>query len=122
MPYKKIELIVEAFASLPDCQLVVVGDGPEMGRIKAKATPNVKIMGHQSDETVSSLLSQARAFIFAAEEDFGIVPVEAQASGTPVIAFGKGGACETVISGKTGIFLRSRQFPALSMLLNILKS
>ena len=113
VPYKKIELIVEAFASLPDRQLVVVGDGPEMGRIKAMATPNVKMMGHQSDETVSSLLSKARAFIFAAEEDFGIVPVEAQASGTPVIAFGKGGACETVISGKTGIFFEEQTVPSL---------
>jgi glycosyltransferase involved in cell wall biosynthesis len=113
VPYKKIELIVEAFASLPERQLVVVGDGPEMNRLKAMATPNVKMMGLQTDEVVSSLLSRARAFIFAAEEDFGIVPVEAQASGTPVIAFGKGGACETVIAGKTGIFFEEQAVTSL---------
>jgi len=113
VPYKKIELIIGAFASFPDRELIVVGDGPEMSRLKEIATPNVKLMGHQTDEAVSSLLSQARAFIFAAEEDFGIVPVEAQASGTPVIAFGKGGACETVIAGKTGIFFEEQTVQSL---------
>lgn len=114
VPYKKIVLMIEAFAALPDRQLIVVGDGPEMGRLKAIATPNVKLMGQQSDEAVSSLLSRARAFIFAAEEDFGIVPVEAQASGTPVIAYGKGGSCETVVSKKTGIFFEEQTVPSLS--------
>ncbi len=113
VPYKKIDLMIKAFASLPDRRLLVVGDGPEMQRLKAMATINVKMMGHQNDETVSSLLSQAKGFIFAAEEDFGIVPVEAQASGTPVIAFGKGGACETVIPGKTGIFFEEQTVSSL---------
>ena len=107
--------------AVPDRELVVIGDGPEMSRLKALATSNVKMMGHQTDEVVSSFLSQARAFIFAAEEDFGIVPVEAQASGTPVIAYGKGGACETVISGKTGIFFEEQTVPSLVNAIQILK-
>jgi len=113
VPYKKIDLMIEAFAASSDRQLIIVGEGPEMNRLKALATPNVQMLGHQSDEVVARLLSQARAFIFAAEEDFGIVPVEAQASGTPVIAFGKGGACETIISGKTGIFFEEQTVSSL---------
>lgn len=113
VPYKKIDLMLEAFAATPERQLIIVGEGPEMNRLKMMATSNVKLLGHQSDEVVARLLSQARAFIFAAEEDFGIVPVEAQASGTPVIAFGKGGACETIISGQTGIFFEEQTVPSL---------
>ena len=88
---------------MPDKKLVVIGDGPEFESIKARATPNVEMMGYQSGEVVTELMQRARAFVFAAEEDFGIVPVEAQACGTPVIAYGKGGATETVIHGETGI-------------------
>ena len=104
VPYKRIELIVETFAETPDRELIVIGDGPEMKKIKAKATSNVSILGYQPFETVAHYMQHARAFIFAAEEDFGIVPVEAQACGTPVIAYGKGGALETVVSGETGLF------------------
>ena len=104
VPYKRIDLIVEAFAEMPDRELIVVGDGPEIKKIRAKATPNVSVLGYQPFEAVVHYMQQARAFIFAAEEDFGIVPVEAQACGTPVIAFGKGGALETVIPGETGLF------------------
>jgi len=96
VPYKKMDLIVESFQALPDRQLMVIGDGPDMQKIKNKAGKNVQILGYQSNESLLQYMQRAKAFIFAAEEDFGIVPLEAQACGTPVIAFGKGGALETV--------------------------
>ena len=96
VPYKRVELIVRAFNKMPDKKLIVIGDGPEYEKIKKMACHNVSILGRQSHEELCSYLSDAKAFIFAAEEDFGIVVLEAQASGTPVIAFGKGGALETV--------------------------
>lgn len=97
VPYKKIPLIIEAFATMPNRRLVVIGEGPEFTRCKAVATPNVELLGYQSFEVLRDHMQRAQAFVFAAEEDFGIVPVEAQACGTPVIAFGRGGACETVV-------------------------
>jgi glycosyltransferase involved in cell wall biosynthesis len=103
VPYKRMPLIVEAFAKLPDRRLVVIGDGPDMARVRAAAGPNVEILGYQPDDALRDYLRRARAFIFAAEEDFGILPVEAQACGTPVIAYGAGGALETVIDGVTGV-------------------
>jgi len=96
VPYKRMDLIVEAFADMSDKRLVVIGDGPEMKKVMAKASPNVTLMGYQSFEVLRDHLQRAKAFVFAAEEDFGILPVEAQACGTPVIAFGKGGALETI--------------------------
>ncbi|WP_144153526.1 glycosyltransferase family 4 protein [Paraburkholderia sp. BCC1885] len=96
VPYKKIDLIVEAFARMPQRRLVVIGDGPDMQKIRAKAAPNVEIMGYQPFKVLQEKMQRARAFVFAAEEDFGISVVEAQACGTPVIAYGKGGALETV--------------------------
>ncbi|ACD16378.1 glycosyltransferase family 4 protein [Paraburkholderia phytofirmans] len=96
VPYKKIDLIVEAFARMPQRKLVVIGDGPDMQKIRAKAGPNVEIMGYQPFKMLKEKMSRAKAFVFAAEEDFGISVVEAQACGTPVIAYGKGGALETV--------------------------
>lgn len=96
VPYKKISLIVQAFVKMPDKQLVVVGDGPDFDKVKALAGPNVKILGYQSAEVLEDHMKRAKAFVFAAEEDFGIAPLEAQACGTPVIAFGKGGALETI--------------------------
>lgn len=108
VPYKKIDLIVEAFAQMPNKRLVVIGDGPDMKKIKSKATSNIDILGYQSNHVMQDHMQRAKAFVFAAEEDFGITPVESQACGTPVIAFGKGGSCETVISDlnqkPTGIF------------------
>lgn len=94
--YKRIDLIVDAFSGMPDRKLVVVGDGPEMATLKRRATANIEFLGHLDDDAVHSLLGRARAFVFAAREDFGITPVEAQAAGTPVIAFAAGGALETV--------------------------
>ncbi|MCP4319677.1 MAG: glycosyltransferase family 4 protein [Hyphomicrobiales bacterium] len=102
VPYKKIPTIVEAFSQLPNRRLVVVGDGPDMRRAAAAAKPNVDFLGYQSTETVRDLMQRAKAFVFAAEEDFGIAPVEAQACGTPVIAYGKGGVLETICDGENG--------------------
>lgn len=113
VPYKKIDLIVEAFGEMPDKKLVVVGDGPEMEKVKRKAKKNVEILGFQEDETLRSLLQRAKGFVFAALEDFGILPVEAQASGTPVLAFGRGGALETVKEGETGLFYEEQSVGSL---------
>jgi glycosyltransferase involved in cell wall biosynthesis len=96
VPYKKIDLIVEAFSNLPNTKLVVIGDGPEIKKIKEKGGANVEILGYQKFEVLKDYMQRAKAFVFAAEEDFGIIPIEAQACGTPVIAYGKGGSLETV--------------------------
>lgn len=110
VPYKRMDIVVEAFARMPGRRLVVIGDGPQLDRIKgiARNARNVEILGYQDSSALCDYMQRARAFVFAAEEDFGIMPVEAQACGTPVIAFGKGGALETVIplgtANATGIF------------------
>lgn len=96
VPYKRMDLIVEAFAEMPDKKLIVIGDGSDFEKIRAKSTPNIRLLGYQSFSVLRDHMQRAKAFVFAAEEDFGIAPVEAQACGTPVIAFGKGGALETV--------------------------
>lgn len=96
VPYKRIDLIIDTFTQLPEKRLVVIGDGPDLEKLKTKAGPNVLMMGYQHYTVLKDHMQRARAFIFAAEEDFGIVPLEAQACGTPVIAFGKGGSLETV--------------------------
>lgn len=93
--YKKIPLIVQAFNQLK-LPLVVIGSGPELELVKQLAQPHIQVLGWQSDAAVESYLSQARAFVYGAYEDFGIAPVEAQACGTPVIAYGAGGTLETV--------------------------
>ena len=103
VPYKKIDLIVDAFSQM-DKRLLVIGDGPDMAKIKSKAGKNVELLGFADDETMADLMGRAKAFIFAAEEDFGITPVEAQACGTPVICFGRGGARETVRDGESGLY------------------
>lgn len=115
VPYKKMDLIVEAFTHMPDKQLVVIGDGPDRAKIEAIANkaPNIRFLGYQSNEVMKQQMQKAKAFVFAAEEDFGITPVEAQACGTPVIAFAKGGALETVIEGKTGLFFTEQTVGSL---------
>lgn len=104
VPYKKIELIVEAFNQMPERKLLVIGDGPQMRLIKKIAKKNIELLGYQPSEKLNEYLQKAKAFIYAAEEDFGILPVEAQACGTPVIAYNRGGVSETVIDNKTGVF------------------
>ena len=112
VPYKKMDLIVEAFSKMPDKKLFVIGDGPDFEKIKAKASKNVTLMGYQPFNVLKEHMQKAKAFVFAAEEDFGITPVEAQACGTPVIAFGKGGALETVVGvdkdKPTGVFFKEQ--------------
>jgi len=113
VPYKRIDLIVEAFKQLPDKRLVVIGDGPEHKKIKALAGSNVQILGYQSDAVMVDYMRRAKAFVFAAQEDFGILPVEAQACGTPVIAYGRGGARETVVDKRTGLLFEEQTVESL---------
>jgi glycosyltransferase involved in cell wall biosynthesis len=110
VPHKRIDLVVEAFAQMPNRKLVVIGAGSDYERIAAKATHNVTMMGSQPFEVLRDHMQRARAFVFASEEEFGIIAVEAQACGTPVIAYGRGGALETVVNGQTGL-LFERQSP-----------
>jgi glycosyltransferase involved in cell wall biosynthesis len=108
--YKNTRAIVEAFRLLPNLKLIVAGSGPEEQRLRAIASPNVKFTGFVPDSEMRCLMATARALIFAAEEDFGIVPVEAQAEGTPVLALGRGGARETIVAdgtGRTGAFFET---------------
>lgn len=106
VPYKKIDLIVQAFTQMPDRRLIVAGEGPELKNLQelARGASNIEFAGFVSEGEKVDLMRRARAFIFAAYEDFGIVPVEAQAAGTPVIAYGSGGSLETVQGNKTGVF------------------
>jgi len=108
VPYKKMATIVEAFSRMPDKRLIVIGDGPSLSDVRRKAGPNIELLGFQETEILRKYLAGARAFVFAAEEDFGIIPVEAQACGTPVIAYGRGGSRETVIENKTGLFFEEQ--------------
>jgi len=96
VPYKRIDLLVRAFGAMPERQLVVAGDGPEMKKLARLAAPNIRLLGAVDDAHRDRLLRTAKAFVFAADEDFGIAPLEAQALGTPVIAFGRGGSAETI--------------------------
>jgi glycosyltransferase involved in cell wall biosynthesis len=106
--YKKIDLMVDAFANMLDRQFTIIGDGPELDRLRSKATPNIHFTGAISNDELKMHLQTAKAFIFAAIEDFGITPVEAMACGTPVIALRKGGVTETVIDRETGIFFEEQ--------------
>jgi glycosyltransferase involved in cell wall biosynthesis len=103
VPHKRVDILVQAFSQL-DLPLLIVGEGPERRHLASKAKPNIQFLGYQPDEQVKELLGKARGFVCATEEDFGIAIVEAQAAGCPVIAYGKGGALETVIDEQTGVF------------------
>ncbi|HHT5678570.1 TPA: glycosyltransferase family 4 protein [Raoultella planticola] len=126
VPYKRVDLIVEAFSSMPDKKLIVIGDGSEMNKIKSKAGNNVEILGYQPNHVMEEHMQKAKAFVFAAEEDFGITPVEAQACGTPVIAFGKGGTLETIrpygVQDPTGLFFDEQKVDSLVSAINIFES
>lgn len=114
VPYKKIDLVVEAFSKMPDKKLIVAGTGPDYKKIKAIAGANVEMKGFVSNDEMLALMQKAKAFVFAADEDFGIIPVEAQACGTPVIALGRGGTKETVIDGQTGVHFKEQTVESLS--------
>jgi glycosyltransferase involved in cell wall biosynthesis len=115
VPYKKADVIVEAFKTMPERHVKIAGGGPELQRLQALAEgyENIEIMGRVSDESLDLLMSEARAFLFLALEDFGIVPVEAQMAGTPVIGLNKGGVSETVIDGVTGVLIAQQTPDAL---------
>ncbi len=107
--YKRLDVIVEAFNWL-GWPLKVMGDGPERERLQSQARPNVEFVGHVSDRERMQMMAKARSVVVAALEDYGLVPVEANASGTPVIAYGAGGVLDTQVPGETGLFF-SRQSP-----------
>lgn len=105
--YKRLDLAIRAFNDLGK-KLVIAGDGPEMTRLKKLAGKNIEFLGRVGEKEKTELLSRAKALVFPAEEDFGIVPIEAMSQGTPVIAFNKGGAKETVIAEKTGVLFENQ--------------
>jgi glycosyltransferase involved in cell wall biosynthesis len=104
---------VEAFKKMPDRKLVVIGDGPQYKHVLRHAGKNVSVLGYQDDDILLHYMQTAKAFIFAAEEDFGITPLEAQSCGTPVLAYGRGGASETVIDGVTGLHFWTQSVEAI---------
>jgi glycosyltransferase involved in cell wall biosynthesis len=112
VPYKMIDLAVAAF-NKNGKKLYIIGGGSEFSKLRSTARANIKFLGRKDDETVRKYMRGARAFIFPGEEDFGITPVEAQACGTPIIAFGKGGALETVTE-KTGVFFGEQTVKSLN--------
>jgi glycosyltransferase involved in cell wall biosynthesis len=107
VPYKHADIAIEAFNRLGK-PLIVAGDGEEFQRLKRMARPNVKLVGRCSDEQLKEYYTRSKALIFPADEDFGIVPVEAMAAGRPVLAFNRGGATETVVDGVTGLFFNEQ--------------
>jgi glycosyltransferase involved in cell wall biosynthesis len=113
VPYKRVDIAVEAFNRLGQ-RLVVIGDGPERKRLESMAKPNVEFLGRQPFATLKSHFETASAFVFPGIEDFGITPVEAQAAGCPVIAFRAGGALETVLEDRTGMFFDEQNAECLA--------
>ena len=120
VPYKRMPLIAEAFAGMPERQLVMIGAGPDLDRVKriARIAPNIHVLGYVPREVLSDHMARAKAFVFAAQEDFGIAPVEAQACGTPVIAYGAGGVLESVRTAEdheqaTGVFFSEQTADSL---------
>ena len=111
--YKKIDPVIEAFNQMSDKKLIVIGGGPNLEAYKKMAGPNVQIMGYQPFEVLKEKMQHAKAFVFAADEDFGMIPIEAESCGTPVIAYGHGGSLETVSGGKTGLFFKKQTAEAI---------
>jgi glycosyltransferase involved in cell wall biosynthesis len=103
IPYKRIDIAIDAFNKLQK-PLVIIGDGYDRKRLESLAGPTITFLGRQPDEVIVDYYSRCKGFLLAGEEDFGITPLEAQSSGRPVIAYGKGGALETVINNVTGVF------------------
>ena len=121
VPYKRVDLIVEAFSRL-GLPLVVIGDGPDRRRVQKAAGPTVQLLGAQPDEVVRDHMERCRAFVFAAEEDFGVAVVEAQAAGAPVIAYDRGGVAETVLAGETGVFFSEQTPESLMNAVNVFEA
>ncbi|MBI2428522.1 MAG: glycosyltransferase [Ignavibacteriales bacterium] len=112
VPYKRVDLAISVFNDL-DEKLLIVGKGTETDTLKSMAKSNIEFLGWRSDEELARLYAGCKALIFPGEEDFGIVPLEAMACGKPVIAYGKGGALETVVEGKTGFFFHEQTIESL---------
>jgi len=108
VPYKKTKLIVEAFNEMPEKRLVVIGAGEEYESINSIAKSNIEVLGYQETKVLISHMQRAKAFVYAAVEDFGIVPIEAMACGTPVIALNEGGTAETVVDGLNGVHFQEQ--------------
>jgi glycosyltransferase involved in cell wall biosynthesis len=116
VPYKRVDLVAEAFRAMPERELVIIGDGPEMPRVRAAAgdARNISIRGRLPQDELVAALQSARAFVFAAEEDFGIGMVEAQACGTPLIAYGRGGAADIVRDGTSGVLFAEQSAASIA--------
>ncbi len=117
IPYKRIDLAIQAFNHLPQEKLLIVGEGRAGAALRQQAGSNITFMGHQPRERIRELLRGCKAFLFPGLEDFGIAPVEAMSAGRPVIAFGSGGALDTVISGVTGELFATQQWESLHVIL-----
>lgn len=111
--YKRVDILVEAFNKMPDKKLIIIGDGRAKSSLEKIANKNVIFKGYLPKKEAMQIVSLAKAFLFMPKEDFGIVPLEAQACGTPVIAFGEGGALETVLDRKTGLFVKEQNAKSL---------
>jgi glycosyltransferase involved in cell wall biosynthesis len=118
VPYKRFDIIIQAFRTMPEKRLVIIGDGPDAPKLMKDLPSNITWLGYQSDDILRDHMQRCKAFVFAAKEDFGIMPIEAQACGAPVIAFGEGGLTETVIGlgvkeSPTGVFFHTQTAEAL---------
>jgi len=120
VPYKKIDLIAATFSKMPNKKLIIIGDGPDIKKVRSLVAgySNIELLGYQTEDKLKKYIQHAKAFVFAAEEDFGIMNVEALSCGTPVIAFNKGGASETITDNKTGILFNSQTVDAVINAIN----
>mgnify|MGYP002247614470 FL=1 len=107
---------------MPDKKLVVIGGGPNLKHYQEMAKRNVSVMGYQPFDVLKAKMQHAKAFVFAADEDFGMIPIEAQACGTPVIAYGHGGSLETVSEGRTGLFFHEQTADSIVEAVNCFES
>ena len=117
VPYKRVDLAVKAFTHLPDQPLVIIGQGSQLSYLKRLAGVNITFLGSVTDDQLVAYYQHAQALIFPGEEDFGLSIIEAQAAGTPVIAYGRGGATETIIPGITGLFFNQPEVASLRRVL-----
>jgi glycosyltransferase involved in cell wall biosynthesis len=115
--YKRFDLAISTFNNL-NKKLIIIGDGEEKKRLKSIARSNITFLGYQSSTNIKKFYSKCRALIFPGEDDFGIVPIEAMASGRPVIAYKKGGALESIAEGKTGVFFQEQTTDSLTTAIN----